>query len=101
MNNQELENEQLGLVLDTKQQTSQFPLNNAYDKLNQFFDEKNQQQRSILEAREILGNSAGNLSDDEVFDLVNEVQYLVDSWIEEYEETVFDGNTLNVLLGLK
>ncbi len=73
----------------------------AYDQLNQFFVDQNQEQRSILEAREILGNEAKNLTDDQVCGLLNEIQYLVDSWLEEYETTVFDGKTLDELLGLK
>jgi hypothetical protein len=73
----------------------------AYDQLNQFFVDQNQEQRSILEAREILGNEAKDLTDDQVFGLLNEIQYLVDSWLEEYETTVFDGKTLDELLGLK
>ncbi|MCL4415908.1 MAG: hypothetical protein M1365_04300 [Actinobacteria bacterium] len=72
----------------------------VYDQLNQLFNEHDKQQKEILEAREILGDSAKDLTDSQVFDLVNEVQYLVDSWLEEYERKVFDGKTLDELLNL-
>lgn len=71
-----------------------------YEKINQIFEEKDQQERTIQEAREILGESASNLTDEQVFDLVNEVQFLVDSWLEEYERKVFDGKSLDELLQL-
>jgi hypothetical protein len=84
-------------------QPSEFPNNpqGTYDQINNLFNEQDQQQKTILEAREILGDSAKELSDEQVYDLVNEIQYLVDSWLEEYEKKVFDGKTLNELLNLQ
>lgn len=113
MGSQELVNTQLALDINrsnssilTLQESSRVSpslsnQNGTYDQLNQFFVDQNQEQRSILEAREILGNEAKNLTDDQVFGLLNEIQYLVDSWLEEYETNVFDGKTLDELLGLK
>ena len=72
----------------------------AYEQINELFNEKDQQEKSVQEARDILGDSAKDLTDSEVYDLVNEVQYLVDTWLEEYERKTFDGKTLNELLGL-
>lgn len=72
----------------------------VYDQINQHFQEQNEGQKTVQEARDILGESAENLTDSQVHDLVNEVQYLVDTWIEEYEQKVFDGKTLKELLQL-
>lgn len=72
----------------------------VYDQINQHFHEQNEEQKTVQEARDILGESAENLTDSQVQDLVNEVQYLVDTWIEEYEQKVFDGKTLKELLQL-
>lgn len=72
----------------------------TYDQINQLFNEQDKQQKEIQEAREILGDSANDLTDAQVYDLVNEVQYLVDSWLEEYERKAFDGKTLDEVLGL-
>ncbi len=71
----------------------------TYDKLNNFFSEQNKEQRDIAEAREILGDSVKDLTDSQVYDLVNEVQFLVDSWLEEFEKDVFDGKTLDEVIG--
>lgn len=74
---------------------------NSYDKLNQLFGDKAQEHKTILEAREILAKDAEKLSDEQVYNLVNEVQYLVDTWLEEFEKGVFNGKTLNELLNIK
>ena len=66
----------------------------VYDQLNQLFSEENKQQKSVQEARDILGESAQLLSDEQVYDLINEVQFLVDTWLEEFERNVFEGKTL-------
>lgn len=73
----------------------------VYDQLNQHFSEQDRQQKTVQETRGILGESASTISDEQVFDLVNEIQYLVDSWLEEYEKKIFDGKTLDQMLGLK
>ena len=70
----------------------------TYDQINQHFQQQNEGQKTIQEAREILGNEAEGLTDSQVKDLVNEIQYLVYTWIEEYEQKVFDGKTLKELL---
>lgn len=72
-----------------------------YDQINQLFGDQDQQEKTILEAREILGESANDLSDEQVFDLVNEVQFLIDGWLEEYERKVFDGKSLDEVLGIE
>lgn len=69
-----------------------------YDQFNNYFNEQDQQRKTVGDAREVLGESAESLTDEQVYDLVNEVQYLVDTWLEEYEKKVFDGKTLDELL---
>src|SRR3989344_3204517 len=73
----------------------------TYDQINQLFNEQDQQEKKILEAREILGESAKDLTDSQVYDLVKDMQFLVDSWLEEFERKTFDGKTLNELLNLE
>ncbi|MBI2012254.1 hypothetical protein HYS91_05820 [Candidatus Daviesbacteria bacterium] len=72
----------------------------TYEKLNELFEDQNSQQRRVQEAREILGDSAKDLTDDQVFELASNVQFLVDIWEEEFEKEVFGGKTLNELLGI-
>lgn len=72
----------------------------TYDKLNELFEDQNSQQRRVQEAREILGDSAKDLTDDQVFELVSNVQFLADIWEEEFEKEIFGGKTINELLGI-
>jgi len=72
----------------------------VYEELNQYFNDQNKEQKITLEAREILGDSAEKLTDEEVYSLVSEVQYLTDCWFEEFERKVFNGKTLTELIGL-
>ena len=72
----------------------------TYDQINRLFTNQDEQEKAIREARGILGEPAKELTDDQVNDLVKEMQFLVDSWLEEYERQTFDGKTLNELLGL-
>jgi len=73
----------------------------TYEKLNELFSEQDQQQKTILEARETLGDSAKELTDEQVYDLATEMQHLVDTWLEEFERKTFDGKTLKELLNLE
>lgn len=72
--------------------------NNTYDLLNQQFQAQNSQLKLVQEARDILGQDASSLTDSQVEDLVHEVQYLVDTWLEEYEKKIFEGKTLKELI---
>lgn len=70
----------------------------VYDQINNHFSEQNQQQKIVQEAREILGESAAKMNDEKVYDMVVEMQYLVDTWLEEFEKDVFDGKTLKEIM---
>ncbi len=80
--------------------TASFNPQGVYDQLNQYFSEQDLDGKSILEAREILGESAKDLTDEQVLNLIHEIQFLVESWLEEYEKDVFDGKTLNEILNI-
>ena len=57
------------------------------------------EQKDIDEARDILGDIAKDISDDDIRDIVVEIQFLVESWIDDYERKTFNGKTINELLG--
>jgi len=53
---------------------------------------------NLEKAREILGELANELSDEELKTTVTEIQFLTDSWLDEFEKIIFEGKTLNELL---
>ena len=57
------------------------------------------EQKDIDEARDILGDIAKDISDDDLRNIVVEIQFLVESWIDEYERKTFNGKTINELIG--
>lgn len=75
-------------------------LEETYEKINKTLTDLNEPEKTILEAREILGEPANSLTDNQIRDLINETQYLVDTWLEEFERSIFDGKTLYELFRL-
>ncbi len=53
----------------------------------------------IEKAKTILGDIAKQMTDDQLKDTYVEIQYLVESWLDDYERSIFDGKTLRELLG--
>ena len=53
----------------------------------------------IEKARVILGGIAKEMSDDQLKDACVEVQYLIETWLDDFEKSVFEGKTLRELLG--
>lgn len=54
--------------------------------------------KTIQKAREILGLLANEFTPEQLKDVVMEIQYLTDSWLDEYERELFNGKTLRELL---
>ncbi len=53
----------------------------------------------IEKAKVILGDIAKKMNDDQLKDTCVEAQYLVESWLDDYERSIFEGKTLRELLG--
>ncbi len=49
----------------------------------------------LAEAREILGEGAKIMTDDQLRNQVAGMQFLIESWMDEYERSIFDGKTLD------
>lgn len=54
--------------------------------------------KDIEEARKILGETVKDLTDEELKDHLVETKYLIETWLDDYERTIFNGKTLNELL---
>jgi hypothetical protein len=49
--------------------------------------------------RRIMGNELVQTADEDLEAYIVEFQYLIDSWLNQYERQAFDGQTLKQLLG--
>ena len=56
------------------------------------------EENKIQKARRILGEIAEDQSDDQIQTFITELQYLIDSWLDSFENQVFEGLTLKQLL---
>lgn len=52
-------------------------------------------EKELAEAREKLGEVAKNITDEQLRDQVAAMKYLSESWLDDFEKTIFDGKTLN------
>lgn len=69
--------------------------------LDQLFPEQQYDEKRIKKAKETLGPLAKELSAEELSESLSEMQFLVNSWIDEFERSIFEGKTLNELLNEK
>ncbi|MCL4384111.1 hypothetical protein M1116_01530 [Patescibacteria group bacterium] len=93
-----MDNKEL-LPIDNFHDKLQSDQQGIYDQINHLLSSQDQQEKIVKETRNILGVTADILTDSEILDLANEVQYVVDNWLEEFEKQIFEGKTLTELLG--
>ncbi len=68
------------------------------DTLDILFPEQKHQEKALQKARETLGELAESFTTDQLKDSLTEIQYLVDSWLDDFERQTFGGLTLKELL---
>ena len=66
--------------------------------LDTLFPEQQQNNKDIKKAKEILGALATVFPSEQLSYEVAKMQYLVNSWLDEFEKKTFDGLTLKELL---
>jgi len=73
-----------------------FPESNVLtDSLNEMFPEQSYENKTVKEAKEILGDE---YTTEEIKELSASFEYLITNWLEEYEKSVFNNKTLKELL---
>ncbi len=68
------------------------------DTLDLMFPEQLREEKDLLKVKAILGNLTASFTTQELKDIVTEVQYLADSWLDDFERSIFKGVTLQELL---
>jgi hypothetical protein len=82
--------EQLGGFVKSRQDALETTLKNIFL--------TSQEENRIQVARRVMGHEIAMLSDEEVQIYLTEFQYLIESWMNEYERNVFKGKTLREVL---
>lgn len=52
----------------------------------------------ILKAKEVLGELASEIPEDDLKNTVTEIHFLAESWLDDFERQAFGGKTLQELL---
>lgn len=66
--------------------------------LDELFPEQKYDEKKIKLAKEILGPEANELTDMQLRSAVTEIQYLAESWLDNFEQEIINGLTLKELL---
>lgn len=66
--------------------------------LDNLFPEQQYQDKDIQKVKDILGAKAKDFTDAEIRDIVAETQFLISSWLDDFERGIFGSLTLNELL---
>jgi hypothetical protein len=66
--------------------------------LDDLFPEQKVEEKNIQRAKEILGEIACELTQAQLKDTIVETQYLVNTWLDDFEREIFKGKTLKELL---
>lgn len=56
------------------------------------------EETKIVRMRKALGVTAQSLSNEQIENIITEFQFLIDSWMDEFEREVFSGMTLKEVL---
>lgn len=68
------------------------------ESLETLFPEQKRDEKEMRAIKTILGSLSHDFSDDQRRDIANEIQFLIESWLDDYERKIFKGMTLNELL---
>ena len=66
--------------------------------LSSIFPTKTEETKATR-TRRILGDTAKTLSDEQIEAITTQFQFLVETWLDQFEKDVFEGQTLKELLG--
>lgn len=70
----------------------------ATSSIQELFLEQEYEEKNIQKAKQILGELANNFSQSELRDVVAQVEYLAESWLDDFERDIFEGKTLKEVL---
>ena len=68
------------------------------ESLDAMFPEQKHQNREIAKTKEILGKLADLFTTSQLKEIVTDIDFLVESWLDEFERGKFGGKTLKELL---
>ena len=68
------------------------------ESLDNLFPEQQLEEKEIKQAKEVLGKLADDFGPEQLKNIVVEIKYLAESWLDDFERRIFKGQTLRELL---
>lgn len=68
------------------------------ESLNNLFPEQQYTDKDIQKSKEALGKLTSEFTTDQLKDVITEVKFLAETWLDDFEREIFKGRTLKELL---
>ena len=68
------------------------------ESLDVMFPEQKKQDKDVLKARELLGELSKQFTEVELKEVITDVDFIVESWLDDFERELFKGKTMQELL---
>ena len=68
------------------------------ESLDAMFPEQKRQDKDLAQIKESLGELSKDLNNSELKAIATDIDYLVATWLDDFERTIFDGQTLREVL---
>ena len=72
--------------------------NSVKQSLDELFPEQKYEDKNLQSANEILGDLATQFTKEQIKDVISEIQYLTDCWLDDFERSIFGGLILKEVL---
>lgn len=68
------------------------------ESLDVMFPEQKHQDKDLIKTKEVLGELSESFTDLQLKEIITDVDFLVENWLDEFEQEIFEGKTLKELL---
>jgi len=68
------------------------------ESLDVMFPEQKRQDKDILKAKEALGELTKQFTEAQIKEIVTDIDFMVESWLDDFERDLFKGKTMKELL---
>ena len=68
------------------------------ESLDIMFPEQKRSDKDLVDTKEVLGKLSELFTDMQLKEIITDVDFLVENWLDEFEKGIFEGKTLKELL---
>lgn len=68
------------------------------ESLDIMFPEQKRQDKDLASTKEVLGELSKSFTDLQLKEIITDIDFLVENWLDEFEQEIFEGKTLKELL---